>query len=243
MASKMFPWFDTLIPGQARTLLGGADGRMWCCGSDGQLYWWDSATWRAGPPGGSTSFAVDAHGNPWIWTRQQDGHDTGLHRWDGAKWVEMPGAAGLNWYPNLAAGRDGNVYHVGFNTSVYRWDGGLGWNELLRGTSAYTIHVDSNSTLWHLSPNLDAYWWNGGGWVQTGASCLRLFANPAGSGVYHIGRSGVQGQDGDTYQWTGAGWMSIGAHVLNSGSLYAIDANGHLWRSTGPQGDIHMDRG
>lgn len=106
------------MPGLARDVGVGPDGRVMVVGSDRNPYAWDGKKWNRQPGSGQDSISVGANGTYWIVNVSNI-----IWRWDGSRWIHVKG----NKARDVAVGPGGRVYITGTDGRGYTWAGGNNW--------------------------------------------------------------------------------------------------------------------
>jgi hypothetical protein len=168
-------------------------------------------------PGAGMRIAVEPDGNPWIVNDSK-----AIYRWDGAKFVLMPGTA-----YDIGIGANGVVWVIGTNPlsggyDIFKWNG-KGWANV-PGGAGVRIAVDPRGNAWVVNDKRAIYRWDGTRWVGAGGSAQAIGIASNGK-VWVIGTNPVEGGYGVHYLGPNGGWISVPGGLID----IAVGPDGHAW--------------
>jgi len=225
--------WQPLPTGKAIDIEFGSDrDSLWHVGLDHRIYrlngddWIEDNALCEGAPCSALKIAMGADGSLWHISTT----DEKIYRQVSGVWQQVPGQA-----LDIASGADGSIWHVGFDNSIYRWDGNK-WEPVNSPSPAIKIAVDPEGRPWYIAadtPNIFKKARNL--WEQVPGRAQDIAIGDDGS-VWHIGLD-EPGEEGRMRRWNGCTWEPIDGTatviaVAPNGLPFHINSSGDILART-----------
>jgi hypothetical protein len=202
-----------------------ANGRLFVSYNSGKVYSWNGIAWdssgNSGVPAPNIVVGTDTN-DVWVYSAAFPGF---LRHYSAGSWSDPATPAALSGRSILhaAAGPDGDIYAVGFQTGfpfnsfVWHWNGAAWSEELLTGSSLNQVWARDADTAYAVGTSNGVFRGVGGSWTQV-AGHFGPAAGNTWTSVYvaavnsiFIGASG-----GAIRRWNGSEWVAQPASSLNN---------------------------
>ena len=222
----------TLVDGNAIDIGAGADGSVWCIGTDMRVYRYTGSDWEDMDFG--NALRIDAAPDGSAWVVRNDGQVWHLLRGDQIPVWQLPVAVAADAM-DIGIGADGTVWFTSPEGKIYRYyknDAEEGWEDMF-GT-AQRIDVDNDGVARVVQENGAIWHYNGspGSWTQSWESATDI-------GIGADGTIWITHTNGSIYRWntTESGWQKSNGTAAQisagqNGIPWVVQTNTQIWHGT-----------